>query len=216
MLPSAEALHLRRLRRNLLGVLSEQDLEGNRNPQGGAAEAEERAAAGRMESPEAVPEQRRDTKRQTLFRTKLSSAPWLDEKTQYPMVQLKEPPKEVVLAWKTGQAIRREAFLVVKKGAQTFEAVVDVNEKKLLSWTERKGVQPNMTNEELQGIDGPVKDNPEVQAALKRRGITDLATVSCGVYAMDYFGALQGSGRRLVHLTCSQQYGPLEDWGPIE
>jgi len=31
MLPSAEALHLRRLRRNLFGVLSEQDLEGNRN-----------------------------------------------------------------------------------------------------------------------------------------------------------------------------------------
>jgi CheY-like chemotaxis protein len=74
MLPSAEALHLRRLRRNLFGVLSEQDLEGNRNPQGGAAEAEERAAAGRMKSPEAVPEQRRDTKRQTLFRAKFSSA----------------------------------------------------------------------------------------------------------------------------------------------
>ncbi len=61
MLPSAEALHLRRLRRNLFGVLAEQDLEGNRNPQGGAAEAEERPAAGRMKSPEAVPEQRRDT-----------------------------------------------------------------------------------------------------------------------------------------------------------
>jgi hypothetical protein len=51
MLPSAEALHLRRLRRNLFGGLSEQDLEGNRNPQGGAAEAEERAAAGRMKRP---------------------------------------------------------------------------------------------------------------------------------------------------------------------
>ena len=51
MLPSAEALHLRRLRRNLFGALSEQDLEGNRNPQGGAAEAEERAAAGRMKKP---------------------------------------------------------------------------------------------------------------------------------------------------------------------
>ena len=61
MLPSAEALHLRRLRRNLFGVFSEQDLEGHRNPQGGAAEAEERVAAGRMKSPEAVPEQRRDT-----------------------------------------------------------------------------------------------------------------------------------------------------------
>jgi hypothetical protein len=61
MLPSAEALHLQRVRRNLSGAVSEQDLEGNRNPQGGAAEAEERAAAGRMKSPDAVPEQRRDT-----------------------------------------------------------------------------------------------------------------------------------------------------------
>jgi hypothetical protein len=76
MLPSAEALHLRRLRRNLFGVLSEQDLEGNRNPQGGAAEAEERTAAGRMKSPEAVPEPRRDTKRQTRSRAKFSSAHW--------------------------------------------------------------------------------------------------------------------------------------------
>jgi hypothetical protein len=61
MLPSAEALHLRRLRRNLFGVVSEQDLEGNRNLQGGLAEAEERVAAGRMKSSEAVPEPKRDT-----------------------------------------------------------------------------------------------------------------------------------------------------------
>jgi primary-amine oxidase len=74
-----------------------------------------------------------------------------DAQTRYPMVQLKEAPKEEVLAWKPGQAMRREAFVVVKKGAQTFEAVVDVNGKKLLSWTERKGVQPNMTSEETQG-----------------------------------------------------------------
>ncbi len=59
MLPSAEALHLRRVRRNLFALLCEQDFEGNRNPQGGGAEAEERAAAGRMKSPEAVPEPRR-------------------------------------------------------------------------------------------------------------------------------------------------------------
>jgi hypothetical protein len=46
MLPSAEALHLRRFRRNLFGVLSEQDLEGNRNPRGGVAEAEEELPQG--------------------------------------------------------------------------------------------------------------------------------------------------------------------------
>ena len=51
MLPSAEALHLRRFRKNLFGAFCEQDLEGNRNPQGGGAEAEGRAAAGRMKKP---------------------------------------------------------------------------------------------------------------------------------------------------------------------
>jgi hypothetical protein len=56
-LPSAEALHLRRLRRNLFAVLCEQDLPGYRNQKGGAAEAEERVAAGRRYCPEAVTEQ---------------------------------------------------------------------------------------------------------------------------------------------------------------
>jgi hypothetical protein len=62
MLPSAEALHLRRVRRNLSAELSEQDWEGNRKPGGGAAEAEERVAAGGTKSPKAVPEWGRDTK----------------------------------------------------------------------------------------------------------------------------------------------------------
>ena len=72
MLPSAEALHLRRLRRNLFGVLSEQDLEGNRNPQGGVAEAEERAAAGRRFCPEAVTEQRAGYQTADALRTKVT------------------------------------------------------------------------------------------------------------------------------------------------
>src|SRR6266567_681064 len=38
-LPSAEALHLRRVRRNLFAALREQDLSGYRNPKGGRAEA---------------------------------------------------------------------------------------------------------------------------------------------------------------------------------
>jgi hypothetical protein len=44
--PKAEALHFRRLRRKLFAELREQYLEGYRNPKGGVAEAEERAAAG--------------------------------------------------------------------------------------------------------------------------------------------------------------------------
>jgi Cu2+-containing amine oxidase len=51
---------------------------------------------------------------------------------------LEEPAKERVLAWK-GEALPRRAFLVVKKGAHTFEAVVDVGAKKIDAWREKKG-----------------------------------------------------------------------------
>jgi hypothetical protein len=54
MLPSAEALHLRRLRRSLFGVLSEQDLEGNRNPQGGIPKQKSELPQGAMKGPEAM------------------------------------------------------------------------------------------------------------------------------------------------------------------
>ena len=140
----------------------------------------------------------------------------VNAKTRYPMVQLKEPPKQEVLAWKPGQPMRREALVVVKQGAQTFEALVDVNAKKLVSWTEIKGVQPGILGEETGEIDDPVKQNAEVQAALKKRGITDLEAVGCGGYAAGYFGTAEEQGRRLFRVECWQQYGPLADWAPIE
>jgi hypothetical protein len=59
------------------GAFSEQDLEGNRNPQGGAAEAEERVAAGRMKSPDAVPEQRRDMQTADTRQGKVLICTWL-------------------------------------------------------------------------------------------------------------------------------------------
>jgi len=146
----------------------------------------------------------------------LRSSGKVDDKTRYPTIRLNEPPKEEVLAWKPGQPMRREAFVVVMQGPRTFEAVVDVNAKKLLSWTEVKGVQPNSPEEEGEAIDESVKDNKEVQAAFKKRGITDLATVFCFGYGTGYFATPEEQGRRLFRVMCFQQYGPLEDWAPIE
>lgn len=140
----------------------------------------------------------------------------VDAKTRYPMVQLKEPQKKEVLSWKPGQPMRREALMVVKEGKQTFEAVVDVDAKELVSWTEIKGVQPGSVGEEVDEIDEAVKQNAEVQAALKKRGITDLEAVGCGGYGAGYFGTAEEQGRRLFRVECWQQYGPLADWAPIE
>ena len=146
----------------------------------------------------------------------LQASAKVDAETRYPLIQLKEPPKEEVLAWKPGQPMRREALVVVKKGPQTFEAVVDVNGKKLVSWTEIKGVQPPSPLEESDEFKDLVKDNDEVKAALKKRGITDFNTVFCGGGPEGYYGAAEEEGRRLLRVICVQQIGPLEDGGVIE
>jgi hypothetical protein len=73
MLPSAEALHLRKVRKIFLRSLHKSFLK--------AVKAEEQAADGRMKSPEAVTGQRRDTRRKTHARAKFSSGFWLPKST---------------------------------------------------------------------------------------------------------------------------------------
>jgi len=148
----------------------------------------------------------------------LQTAGKANAKTRYPMIQLKEPPKEEVLAWKPGQPMRREAFVMVEQGPQIFEAVVDVHGKKLISWTEVKGVQPPLISlgQEIE-LDAAVKENAELVAGLKKRGITDLNTVFCSGYGPGYFGTAEEQGKRLLRASCADIHGGVQGAGrPIE
>jgi primary-amine oxidase len=144
----------------------------------------------------------------------LQSSGKVDLKTRFPMVQLKEAPKEEVLAWKSGQPMRREAFVMVKQGPRTIEAVVDVNNKKLVSWTEIKGVQPTAIAEEQDEIDDAVKENPEFQGAVKRRGITNLSTIVCGGssnFTWTKIDTLEGNSRKNLLQACQLKLGMIKD-----
>ena len=110
-----------------------------------------------------------------------------------------------------GSALKRQAKAILMIGPTTVEAVVDIGARTLTSWREVPGVQPDITAEELQMQDGIAKSSPEVLAALKRRGITDLTTVECLGLTRGYFaiaeegrarsrGVLPRSPRRREHL----------------
>jgi primary-amine oxidase len=139
----------------------------------------------------------------------------VDADTRFPMVQLHEPPKEEVMAWRPQQSMRREAFLVIRQGVQMFDAVVDVNGKKLVSWTELKDVQPNMPHEEEGEMGDAVKENLEVQKALKLRNITDPWSVVCVGGPAGYFNTDEKPGSRLLRVLCFKEYGAVENWSPI-
>jgi len=141
----------------------------------------------------------------------------VDTNARYPFIELREPPKEEVLAWKPGQAFRREAWVVVKQGPRTFEAIVDISGRKLVSWNAVEGVQPNLTDEEIHGVDEAVKANAEWQAAMRRRGIMDYETILCAGITPGYFGTPEEQGRRLQRVMCFDRRGVWEVFGrPIE
>jgi len=147
----------------------------------------------------------------------LKASSHVDEKSRYSLVNLREPPKDEVLKWKPGQPFRREALVVVKQGARTFEAIADIVGRKIISWKEVEGVQPNLTQEEIRTTDEAVKANPEWQAAMRRRGIADYETVECLGLSPGYFGTPEEQGRRLQRVICTDRHGVWNAEGrPIE
>src|SRR5215469_12066308 len=61
----------------------------------------------------------------------------MQPETSVHSVLLREPAKDKVLAWKTGDPIPREAEVILLHQGVTIEALVDIAGHKLLSWTER-------------------------------------------------------------------------------
>ncbi len=108
----------------------------------------------------------------------------LTEAWRFASVELKEPPKEDVKAWRRGDAVRRTSFAVVWNRAdnKTWEATVDLTSDRLLSFEHQPGVCPNFTTDEYHDIDEAMRAHPDVVRALASRGITDLSLVLIEVW----------------------------------
>src|SRR5262249_8805238 len=66
----------------------------------------------------------------------LRAAGHMTKDARFPFIELREPPKAEVLAWKPGQPFRREALVVAQRGPKTFEGIVDIAARKEISWKE--------------------------------------------------------------------------------
>ena len=137
----------------------------------------------------------------------------MDADTAYASVLLREPDKEKVLAWKPGDPTTREAdALLVRKG-RVIEARVDIVARRLVSWREIEGVHSPMMESEFRGLGALVKQDPRVQEALAKRGITDLTTVDCTLLPLGYFAFPEMEGRRIMAGGCSVSHGVHHSWG---
>ena len=84
---------------------------------------------------------------------------------QFASILLDEPAKADVIAWRPGTTLPRQARLVVMTPASVFEVVADLTARRLVSATERKGVEPPVMMSEFEAAK-VVLTHPEFRAAL--------------------------------------------------
>jgi len=123
---------------------------------------------------------------------------------RFATVVLKEPSKSVVLNFKDGDKIDREAFLILLDNAtgKTYEAIISITKSTILSWDEIFDVQPGIMLDEFIECEAAVKANPEFRAALHRRGITDIDLVMVDPWSAGNFGVAEEAGLRLSRALC--------------
>ncbi|MPQ98868.1 primary-amine oxidase [Modestobacter sp. I12A-02628] len=104
---------------------------------------------------------------------------------RFASMELWEPAKDVVRGWQPGDAIPREARVVVfdRDANAAFTARVSITDDAVLEWTPVPGEQPNMTVDEWHEAHEALIAHPRVVAALAARGITDLDLVLIDTWA---------------------------------
>jgi primary-amine oxidase len=132
-------------------------------------------------------------------------------------VLLHEPAKDKVLAWKAGDAISREADVILLKKGATIEVRVDIAGRKVESWKERKDVQAPTFDNEFFGLGDEAKKDPRMQEALKKHGVKDMTTVMCVPLPIGYFAFPEQEGHRIFYGDCFDSHGSFLTWGrPID
>jgi primary-amine oxidase len=118
---------------------------------------------------------------------------------RFPSVALDEPPKADVLRYHDGDAFPRRAFAVAydRSTNSTFEAVIDLRAKTVVSWKNIPGVQPAYIDEDYGRVQRIVRSDPAWRAAIAKRGITDLENVQVDPWAPGYYGLPEEHGQRI-------------------
>ncbi len=124
----------------------------------------------------------------------------LGARTRFETVVLREPDKNVTLGFRPGDPIRRDAFLVVldNDAAATWEAVVSLDDRRVVSWEHIPGVQPRVMFDEFMECEAAVRADSRFRAAIKKRGITDPNLVMVDPWSAGNYGYEDEEGRRLV------------------
>ena len=121
--------------------------------------------------------------------------------SRFPYIGLLEPSKAEVLGWQPGTSLARRAQAVVKKGAETYEAAINLDRGLVEGWELIEGVQSSILGEEWATAQELVKADPEWQAGMRARGYEAQSPIFCESYSAGFFGLVDPE-RRIVNVAC--------------
>jgi primary-amine oxidase len=127
---------------------------------------------------------------------------YANPQTRVALVTLAEPDKAEILAWTTGESVRRKAFAIVRNGPKTFEATIDLVAGTLEHWQPLPGMQPPIQNAEWARAQRLTKEDPRWIAAMRARGYDDFSEIFCESLSAGYFDLAEERGKRLLKMPC--------------
>src|SRR5689334_21015260 len=114
-------------------------------------------------------------------------------------VGLREPAKDEVASFRPGQAFGREARIVIldPREHMTYEAVVSITARSVLSWRPVPGARAPITRGESTEFERVVRADRRFRAGLRRRGIHNPEQVVVEPWGIGAFTREEEAGQRL-------------------
>lgn len=124
-----------------------------------------------------------------------------DGKLCFEMIELFEPSKEEVRAFRPGAPVNRAARVNVYRTGRVgvWRYKVSLTENRILDKETLQTARPMIQLEEFMDIENAVKAHPDFIAAMERRGITDMDLVCVDPWSAGSFGGPEEEGRHISH-----------------
>ena len=139
----------------------------------------------------------------------------LGPKARFHNVDLDEPDKAAVTAWRPGASLPRRAIAVVSEAGTVHQAAIDLSAGRMTAWQAVTGEPALLLGEMIGAADMALADSRMVQA-LAKRGFTP-GQVFCLPLTSGNFGRKEEAGRRLLKVPCYAKPTDSNVWArPIE
>lgn len=112
------------------------------------------------------------------------------DRARFISINLEEPDKITVLSFKSGDPIVREASVTLldTTTGYTYEMLVSLTDQTIIQCQHIEDVQPSIIADEFFACETAVKKDTKVQAALRKRGITNLDLVTVDAWSAGSYG----------------------------